>query len=213
MKNLREIFLLLQKANLKLNPKKCVFFKREVKYLGYLISEKRISTDPEIIEAVQNWPISHSRKQVRSFLRFCSYYRKFVKGFSLIAKPLFSLTENQRKFIWDESCQEAFEKLKKNLVSSSILFFPTEDGEFILDTDAANHGIGAVLSQVQKGKEKVLTYYSWIFNKAERNYCITRRELLAVVESLKTFHHYLYRRKFQIRTDHISLRWLISLEI
>jgi len=144
------------------------FFLKEVKYFGYLISEKGITTNPEKIEAVRNWPIPHSRKQVRSFLGFCSYYRKFVKGFSLIAKPLFSLTENQRKFIWDESCQEAFEKFKKNLVSSSILFFPTEDGEFILDTDAANHGIGAVLSQVQKRKERVLAYYSRIFDKAER---------------------------------------------
>jgi len=98
----------------------------------------------------------------------------------------------------------------KNLVFSSILSFPTEDGEFILDTDAANHGIGAVLSQVQKGKERVLAYYNRVFNKAERNYCITRRELLTVVESLKTFHHYLYGWKFQIRTDHISLHWLIS---
>lgn len=83
-----------------------------------------------------------------------------MKGFSLIAKPLFSLAENQRKCIWNQQCQEAFETLKKSLVSSSILSFPSENGEFVLDTDASNHGLGAVLSQMQNGKERVLVYYS-----------------------------------------------------
>jgi len=81
-----------------------------------------------------------------------------------------------------------------------------EQGQFILDTDASNHGIGVVLSQVQNGSEKVIAYFSRVLNKAERNYCITRRELLALVASLKSFHHYLYGRKLQIRADHISLR-------
>ena len=208
--NLREVLLLLDKANLKLNPKKCSLFSREVKYLGHVVSENGISTDPEKIECVRSWPVPRNKKQVRSFLGFCSYYRKFVKGFSLIAKPLFVLTENLTKFFWNEECQQAFEKLKQNLISSPILSFPTVDGEFILDTDASNHGLGAVLSQIQDGKEKVLAYYSRVFNKAERNYCVTRRELLAIVDSFKTFHHYLYGRKFLVRTDHVSLRWLMS---
>jgi len=100
VKILREVFLLLREANLKLNLKKCTFFKKKVKYL---ISEKGITTDSEEIEIVWNWPVSRSRKQVCSFLGFCSYYRKFKKFF-LIAKPLFSLTENQKIFIWDKSC-------------------------------------------------------------------------------------------------------------
>lgn len=108
------------------------------------------------------------------------------------------------------SCQGAYEKLKQRLISSLILSFPKEQGQFILDTDASNHGVGAVLSQVQNGSERVITYFSRVLNKAERNYCVTRRELLAIVTSLKSFHHYLYGRKFQIRTDHISLKWLLS---
>jgi len=128
----------------------------------------------------------------------------------MIAKPLFILTENQVKFEWNSSCEEAFEGLKKRLVSSPILSFPREQGEFVLDTDASNHGIGAVLSQVQNGSEKVIAYFSRVLSKTERNYCITRRELLAIVTSLKSFHHYLYERKFLIRTDHISLRWFLS---
>lgn len=100
--------------------------------------------------------------------------------------------------------------MKKRLVSSPILSFSRDEGQFILDTDASNHGIGAVLFQVPDGTEKVLAYYSRVLNKSERNYCVTRRELLAIVDSLKSSHHYLYGCKFMIRTDHISLRWLMS---
>lgn len=210
MKNLKEVFLRLQNANLKVNPKKCVFFKREVKYLGHLISAEGVATDPEKISSVKLWPIPKTRKQVRSFLGFCSYYRKFVRGFSTLAKPLYKLTEDNFKFVWSSECQEAFLKLKDVLISPPILSFPSGEGQFILDTDASNHGIGAVLSQLQGKEEKVIAYFSRVFSKTERNYCITRRELLAVVDAVKSFHHYLYGRKFQVRTDHISLRWLMS---
>jgi len=210
MANLRKVFLRLRMANLKINPQKCSLFGKEVKYLGHIVSERGISTDPEKISAVKNWPVPQNRKQLRSFLGFCFYYRKFIKGFSLIAKPLFTLTEHQVKFEWSSSCQKAFQELKQKLISSPILSFPKEQGQFILDTDASNHGVGAVLSQVQNGTEKVIAYLSRVLNKAERNYCITRRELLAIVASLKSFHHYLYGRKFKIRTDHFSFKWLMS---
>jgi len=127
-----------------------------------------------------------------------------------LAKPLYTLTENQIKFVWDTNCQNAFQELKRVLSSSPILSFPREEGEFVLDTDASRIGIGAVLSQKQDGKEKVIGYFSRVLSKAERNYCVTRRELLAVVDSLKFFRHYLLGRKFLIRTDHVSLKWLMS---
>src|SRR5580765_7264393 len=156
------------------------------------------------------WPIPHTKKQLRSFLGFCSYYRKFVKEFSSLAKPLYVLTENQVKFVWGNECQNAFEKLKSMLLSSPVLSFPKGEEEFILDTDETNIGIGAVLSQRQLGKEKVIAYFSKVLSKVERNYCVTRRELLAIIDSLKFFRHYLLGRKFVIRTDHVSLKWLMS---
>lgn len=210
LNRLRQVFLQLRSANLKLNPKKCSFFKKEIKYLGYVVSEEGVSTDPEKIASVRDWPVPQTKKQVRSFLGFCSYYRKFVKGFSLIAKPLFSLTENLAKFIWTDQCEMAFRELKRRLISSPILSFPKSEGQFILDTDASNHGIGAVLSQKQDGVEKVIAYFSRVLSRSERNYCVTRRELLAIIDSLKNFHHYLYGKKFVVRTDHISLRWLMT---
>ncbi|GAB1869457.1 RNA-directed DNA polymerase [Camponotus japonicus] len=210
MENLNIVFSRLKEANLKMNPKKCTFFQKNVKYLGHIISNKGVTTDPEKIIAVRDWPIPHTRKQLRSFLGFCSYYRRFVKGFSSVAKPLYVLTENQVKFVWEKECQHAFEKLKSILSSAPVLSFPRGEDEFILDTDASNIGIGAVLSQRQSGKERVIAYFSKVLSKTERNYCVTRRELLAVVDSLKFFRHYLLGRKFIIRTDHISLKWLMS---
>jgi len=208
--NLEEIFIRFPKANLRINPKKCNLFGRQVKYLGHVITANGISTDPEKTNAVEEWPVPQSKKQVRSFLGFCSYYRKFVKNFSIIAKPLFVLTENQVKFLWTEQCQQAFDKLKQTLIAAPLLSFPSEEEKFILDTDASGHGIGAVLSQEQEGTEKVIAYFSRVLSKVERNYCVTRRELLAMVKSIKHFHHYLYGRRFLIRTDHASLRWLMS---
>lgn len=95
------------------------------------------------------------------------------------------------------------------LSSSPVLSVPKGEGEFVLDTDASNIGIGAVLSQIQNGKEMVIAYFSRVFSKTERNYCVTRRELLAIIDAIKFFRHYLLGRKFLIRTDHISLKWLM----
>ena len=120
------------------------------------------------------------------------------------------LPEKNRVFDWTPAAGEAFDTLKQALVSSPILAYPDPNAEFILDTDASNFGIGSVLSQVQDGHEKVIAYYSKTLNKPERRYCVTRRELLAIVASVKHFHHYLYGRKFRIRTDHGALRWLMQ---
>lgn len=131
-----------------------------------------------------------------------------MKGFSLIAKPLFALTENQIKFVWTKQSRDVA-NLKQTLTSSLILSFPSEK-KLILDTDASDHEVGAVLSQVQRGTEKVIAYYSRVLNKTERNYCVTRRELLPIVDLIKSFHHYMYWRKFLVCTVHASLRWLVS---
>lgn len=148
-------------------------------------------------------------REVRSFLGLASYYRKYVKGFSQIAKPLFHSTRKDNKFRWEDKTEVAFQELKNRLISAPILAFPQADGsEFILDTDASNYAIGAVVSQVQDGKERVISYGSRTLDKPERNYCVTRREMLAVVYFIKYFKHYLLGRPFRLRTDHGSLTWL-----
>jgi hypothetical protein len=123
-------------------------------------------------------------KEVRSFLGLCSYYRKFIFHFANIARPLHKLTEKNQSFVWTEECQMAFENLKQALTNTPILAYPRNEDSFILDTDASNTCMGAVLSQIQDGKEKVIAYYSKAFSRTERKYCVTRRELLAAFSPL-----------------------------
>ena len=206
---LRIVLTRLRDANLKLSPKKCRLFRREVHFLGHVVSNRGVETDPAKIEAVVAWPRPRNLKEVRSFLGLCSYYRRFVKGFSTIAKPLHQLTEKDRKFLWTLECEEAFLALKAALTTPPVLGYPAESGSYILDADASAVGIGAVLSQIQDGTERVIAYYSSTLEHRERQYCVTRRELLAIVKSVKHFHPYLYGRHFLIRTDHGSLQWLL----
>ena len=208
--HLRTVFERIGKANLKLSPKKCVLFRQKVQFLGHIITKDGISTDPKKVEAVQNWPIPRTIKEVRSFLGLCSYYRKFIKSFATVAKPLHQLSEKSQEFHWDQKCKEAFDRLKQLLTEAPILTYPDPQKDFILDTDASGTGIGAVLSQIQDGKKKVIAYYSRVLSKAERNYCVTRRELLAIKEAVTHFHAYIYGVHIQIRTDHGSLRWLMN---
>ena len=210
LENLQQVFHRLRESKLKLSPKKCVLFQKQVIFLGHVISSEGIATEPAKIDSIRDWPVPKNVKDLRSFLGLCSYYRRFVQGFSNIAKCLHKLTEKDAIFIWEEEHQAAFEKLKYFLTTSPILACPTRVGEFILDTDASNFGAGAVLSQIQEGEERVISYFSKTFSKAQRNYCVTRRELLAIVMSVKHFHSYLYGQKFRVRTDHGALTWLMK---
>ena len=210
VENLKEVFERLKEANLKLSPKKCHFFKKQVKFLGHIVSENGVSTDPSKIQAVKDWPVPKNVKEVRSFVGLTSYYRKFISNYADKARPLHKITEKNQKFVWTESCQQSFEELKSALITAPVLAYPSRYDLFILDTDASNVGMGAVLSQIQNGVEKVICYFSKTFSKSERRYCVTRRELLAVVASIKNFHHYLYGKPFKVRSDHGALRWLLN---
>ncbi|GBM21343.1 Retrovirus-related Pol polyprotein from transposon 412 [Araneus ventricosus] len=123
-------------------------------------------------------------------------------------KTLYKLTEAKSNFNWTDECEKSFNSLKQALTSAPILTYPRIDKDVILDTDASNEGIGAVLSQNIKNEERVIAYFSKSLGKPERN-CVTRKELLAIVKFIEHFHHYLYGRKFLLRTNHASLRWLL----
>ena len=189
---LRRVLNRLKAAGLKLKPSKCRWFQRSVTYLGLVVSGEGIKCDPEKIEKVQNWPVPKTVPQVRAFIGIASYYRKFIPNFSEICAPLTNLTRKDIPYLWSEECQASFDTLKTKLTTASILSYPTPDeGPFILDTDASNTGIGAVLSQVQGGEELVIAYASHTLNDAEINYCTTKKELLAVVYAVEHFRHYL----------------------
>ena len=209
---LEHILQRLRDANLKCKPSKCTLFQKEVKFLGHIVSETGISTDPAKIEAVQNWPTPKNAKEVKSFLGLCSYYRRFVKNFALIAKPLHKAADKSTNFEWSPLCEEAFQSLKLALTSSPVLGYPVPGAKFVLDTDASDMATGAVLSQVQNGQETVIAYYSKALNTHEKAYCVTRKELLAVINALKAFHSYLYGQPVHVRTDNAAVSWMKNLK-
>ena len=207
--NLREVLQRLRTHHLKLKPRKCELFRRKVRFLGRVVSAEGVGVDPEKIEKVLQWPSPTCIKELQSFLGFVNYHREHIRNFAERASPLACLTGPKCDFIWAEEQQQSFEDLKQAVASAPVLGYPTAGGEFILDTDASDIAIGAELCQVQEGAERVLAFASYSLTPAQRNYCTTRKELLAVVRFTRHFRHYLLGRRFLIRTDHSSLSWLM----
>ncbi|MCG8112852.1 MAG: RNase H-like domain-containing protein [Candidatus Thiodiazotropha taylori] len=216
LQRLDQVFSRLSAAGLKLKSSKCNLFQQEVVFLGHVITENGIKPDMNKVKCIKEWPIPRNVHDIRSFCGFCSYYRKFIRNFSQRAAPINKLLEAGQPFVWTEQCQKSFEDLKSALTGNEVMAFPRDDGLFIVDCDASDTGIGGVLSQMQwcertqKCEERPIAYASKSLTKPQRNYCTTRKELLAVVTFVQTFKQYLLGRQFTIRSDHSSLRWLIS---
>ena len=209
LSNLGTVLSRLRQAGLKLQPAKCKLCQKEVRFLGHVISENGIATDPEKTAVIATWPVPESKKNIQQFLGLANYYRRFIKDFGTTAKPLQRLLEKNIAFEWTQQCQAAFDHLRKCLMTTPILAFPDHSRHFVLDTDASDMGIGAILSQVQDdGGEVVIAYASRSLSWQEQRYCVTRRELLAVVEFIHHFRHYLLGVHFTLRTDHGSLVWI-----
>jgi hypothetical protein len=209
---LREILARLRKFNLKLQPEKCEFLRKEVTYLGHVIAEDGVKPDPTKIRVIENFPTPANEKKLRTFLGMASYYRKFIKDFSKIASPLHRLLKKGAKFEWAEAQEHAFQNLKSKLITQPILQYPDFSREFVLTTDASNDGLGAILSQGDVGKDLPIAYASRSLNNAERNYSTSEKELLAIVWSMKYFRPYLYGRKFKVVTDHKPLTWIMNVK-
>jgi len=207
---LTTVFDRLRAANLKLKPSKCKLFQREVIFLGHLVSADGIAPDPSKIQAVQNWPRPRNLTETRAFVGLASYYRNFVADFATIARPLYEFTKKGQSFKWTDRQEEAFFLLKKKLTEASVLAMPRDEGLYTLDTDASNYAFGAVLQQEQNGAVRVIGYASQALSEAEKNYCTTRKELLAVIFGLKQYRQFLLAREcFVIRTDHAALTHLM----
>ena len=163
-------------------------------------------TDPSKIDKVVSWSEPTSTKEVQQFLGFANYYRRFICEFSQIANRL---TERNCLFKWTPECQQSFDELKAKLTTAPVLAYPDYSKPFILDTDASDFGIGVVLLQKDNdGHERVVAFASRSLSKAERRYCVTRQELLAVIVFTQHFCPYLLGREFTLHTDHGSLTWL-----
>ena len=222
LKRLEAVFQKLCAAGLKLKPSKCFFFKEEIEYLGHVVSGKGISTNPKKIEAVSKWFTPRTVYDVRSFLGFVGYYRRFIKNFSKITKPIREVItglENQSKraakktyIEWSDAADTAFEQLKAMCVSTPILAYPNCQLPFTLHTDSSTDGLGAVLYQKQDGKMRVIAYASRSVSKAEANYPAHKLEFLALKWAVcEKFHEYLYGSKpFEVFTDNNPLTYVLT---
>ena len=202
--NLRKVLSRLRQYDLKLKPSKCQLFQLQVEFLGKVVNEQGISVAPSKIEVVQKWPTPQDKTQLLSFLGYINYHREHLPHMAEYSSTLYELTNKSVPWNWTKKHQKHFEALKEGLVSSPCLAYPKQNGKFILDVDASAHSLGAELSQVQEGETRVVAYSSAVLSKAQRKYCTTRKELLAVVKFCRHFRHYLLGRRFLVRTDHNS---------
>ena len=211
LEHLGEVFRRLVSADLHVKLVKCHFGVSKVHYLGHVIGQGEIEPDQQKIAGVQSYPVPATKKNVRAFLGLVGYYRRFVPDFASIATPLTNLTKKRypEKVVWDDACEGAFQKLKAALVAKPVLKVADPTEPFVLQTDASNFGLGAVLSQNgDDGCEHPVAYASRKLLPREVNYAVVEKECLAIVWALKFFHVYLYGQEFAIETDHKPLSWL-----
>lgn len=212
LSNLREVFRRLREARLRINPDKCEFFKKETKYLGHVVSGNGIHTDPDKVAAIQEMAAPKTLKELRRFLGVVSWYRRFVPEFATLAQPLTSLLKKGKHWKWTEDQQTVFEVLKARLTQAPILACPDFTRQFILQTDASDYGLGAVLTQLFDDGERVIAYASRTLNDAEKNYSATEKECLAILWGIRKMRQYVEGYRFLVITDHLALKWLNSID-
>ena len=199
----------LREASLTLKPSKCKFAAQRVMYLGHYLSKNGIEVDPAKTNAVKSFPTPKNVRQIRSFLGMCSFYRRFIKGFSKIAAPLHELTAKDVPFKWEDKHENAFNVLKSALMSTPVLRYPDWSKPFILTTDASITAISFILGQKDEtGKEYAIAFGGRGLRGAEKNYGISELECLAMVEGVRAFEPYLAHKHFTAITDNNALQWL-----
>ena len=225
----------LKDYGLKLSPEKCHFFKTSVKYLGHVVDAQGVHTDPNKVSALRDWPRPSTRKELKCFLGFAGYYRRFVEGYSKIAKPLNSLTAGycapkkrgkvyKRDYSkphvspnaplgeeWTTECENSFRTLINKLTSAPILAFADPQLPYVLHTDACRDGLGAALYQEQEGKLRAVAYASRGLSKSEQNYPTHKLEFLALKWAVcEKFNDYLYGTNFTVLTDNNPLTYVLT---
>ena len=211
LKHLEVVLERIQEAGLTIKRRKCQFGRSECSYLGHVIGSGRVCPELAKIEAIKNFEPPTTKTGVRSFLGLTGYYRKFIPDYATLAAPLSDLTRKTKpnRVAWTPECATAFDQLKCSLCTSPVLKSPEWDKPFILQTDASDRGMGAVLSQPDAdGRDRPVAYFSRKLLPREERYATIEKECLAIKLGVLAFHVYLIGRPFTIQTDHRSLEWL-----
>ena len=206
----REVLRRLEEYDLYLRPEKCEFEKEEIEYLGLVIRYGEVRMDPAKVEAVRKWPVPKSIREVRGFIGFANFYRRFIQGFSDVARPLHDLTKKEVVFQWGPKQQRAFEELRDRFISAPILTLWNPDRPTRIDVDASGFATGGVIMQkLEDGLWHPIAFRSASMDEHQRNYEIHDREMLAIIEALKEWRHYLegLPEPFEVITDHDNLRY------
>jgi len=209
----RRVLEILRKNKLYAKPEKCEFEVTQVEFLGLVISQGKISMDPVKLQGVLGWPIPKNLRQLRSFIGFLNFYRRFVQGFAVIARPLNDLTRKDVLWKWKEEQQKAFETLKSTITSAPVLSFPDHNKPKMVETDASKYAYGAVLSQLEDDTWKPLAFMSRTMQPAEVNYDVHDKELLAIIKALEEWEQYLPHfggTPTTIISDHQNLQYFMT---
>jgi hypothetical protein len=204
----KEVLRILRQHKLYLKAEKCEFEKTEIEYLGMIIAHGKVKMDPVKLKGVADWPVPKYKRDVQGFLGFTNFYRRFIKDYGAIAKPLTSLTGNT-KWTWGVEQQLAFEALKEAMCSAPVLVIANNQDPFKLETDASEFAVGAVLYQLQNGVWHPVAFLSKAMTQTERNYETYDKELLAIMVALEHWRHYLMGtcQPFEIWSDHKNLQY------
>ena len=210
-----EMLKKLEENDLYIKPEKCVWKIQKIRFLGVVIGPDGIEIEKKKVDGVLSWPEPKNVKDVRKFLDFTNYYRKFIKNFAQVARPMNVLTRKDVKWQWKEKQQKVFDELKRIFTTKPVLAVPDLDKKFRVETDTSNYATGGVLSM--KGSNELwrpVAFISKSLSDTERNYKIHNKEMLAVVRCLKAWRHFLEEAtmKFEIWTDHKNLEYFIKVQ-
>ena len=210
LENLRKVLERCQEKNLVLNWKKCHFMVTQGIFLGHIVSKKGIEVDKAKVKLISNLPTPKCVRDTRSFLGHAGFYRRFIKYYSAIARPLCNLLAKDVPFAWSQACEAVFDKFKTMLVSPPIMRSPNWNLPFEIMCDASDYAIGAILGQREDKKAFVIYYASKTLDSAHTNYTTMEKEFLAIVFALEKFRSYIVGSPVTIFTNHTALKYLLS---
>ncbi|GJP46783.1 hypothetical protein CLOM_g6026 [Closterium sp. NIES-68] len=208
VEHLRRVFEILRRERFYVKLSKSEFALEKVQFLGHLVSAQGVHVDPKKIEAVRTWKTPENVKELQQFLGFANYYNRFVAQYAKLAAPLTNLLKKNTPYIWETKHQEAVEQLKQALTSAPVLILPDPERDYVIEADASDQAVGAVLMQDQGNGLQPIAYLSKKLHGAELNYPIHDKEALAIIIAFKAWRCYLEGRRTTVYTDHCSLKYL-----